>query len=130
MPLWVKKKPSARAINKVEIVKGNANISDLIYNSHTINFKINAMSDTHIRVNTIFYPGWEIKVDNSPVTMTYNNEYGVMEFKAPSGKHTIQGQFKETGLRTISNLISLSTGILMLMLMLLLKAKRARIQKE
>jgi len=114
MPLWVKKMPSQRSANKVEIIKGDVNIQNVSFNSKQINFSVSALSQSMIRINTIYYPGWKIYVDGLSVPISYSNERGVMDIFVSSGDHAVQVKFGETQLRLISDIISLSSFIILL----------------
>lgn len=109
MPLWVKKIPSQRAEKKVEIIQGRGNIENIFSNSKQINFSINALSQSTVRINTIYYPGWKIYVDNVNVPFSSSNERGVMDVSVVSGDHIVKANFGETPLRLISDIISVSS---------------------
>ena len=128
MPLWVKKMPLQRAEKKVEIINGNGNIENVFFNSKQINFSINTLSKTDIKINTIYFPGWKIYVDKINTQIFYKNEQGVMEISIPSGRHIVHASFEETPLRLTSNIISLSTFFILL-LMIALKNKHNLIAK-
>jgi len=110
MPLWVKKIPSQRAIRKVEIISGNGEIENVASDSKQVNFSINALTKTNIKINTIYFPGWKIYVDEIDTEIFYDNEQGVMEISIPSGRHIVNAKLKETPLRLASDLISLMSA--------------------
>jgi len=114
MPLWVKKMPSQRSVSKVEIIKGDVSIQNISFDSKQVNFYVNALSQSMIRINTIYYPGWKIYVDGVNVPISYSNERGVMDIFVSSGDHAVQAKFGETQLRLISDIISLSSFIMLL----------------
>lgn len=108
MPKWVKIKPTERFKQKVEITEGKANISNLIYNSKKVEFNIESLSDSKVRINTIYFPGWKAFIDSKESPISFNNDKGVMEINVPKGEHDIKSVFSETPSRLISNLISLA----------------------
>lgn len=113
MPLWVKKIPSQRTEKKVEIINGNGNINNVFFNSKQINFSINALAKTDVKINTIYYPGWKVYVDKVNTKISYKNEQGAMEISIPSGPHVVKASLEETPLRLTSDMISLaSIGVL------------------
>ncbi|MEK7450504.1 MAG: 6-pyruvoyl-tetrahydropterin synthase-related protein [Patescibacteria group bacterium] len=116
MPLWVKKMPLRIAEKKVEIMQGNGDIENIFSNSKQINFSINALTKTDVKVNTIYYPGWKIYVDKISTKISYKNEQGVMEISIPPGRHTVSANFEDTPLRLASNIIALSTFLILLLL--------------
>lgn len=122
MPLWVKKFPSVRSKEKVEIVKGQGEISNLSYNSKKISFNISSQTESKIRVNTIYYPGWKALIDNKESIIAYNNDQGLMELSVPKGNHNISFYFSETPLRLFADIIS----VLSIIFLLLIKFYRFR----
>jgi hypothetical protein len=105
MPLWVKQLPVQSWKDKVEVASGN--VQNLLYKSNKISFNVNLTKSETVRINTIYYPGWEISVDNVKTKINYNNQFGVMDFRVNAGQHFVNGEFKETPLRLLSDLISL-----------------------
>lgn len=116
MPLWVKKMPLQRSAEKIEIIKGDGYIENVFSNSKQIKFSINALSQSMIRVNTIYFPGWRMYVNKTNVPISYANEQGVMDISVASGSHIVQADFGETPLRLISDIISLSSVSILLFL--------------
>jgi len=104
MPLWVKKLPDKSFEQKVEVQSGT--IEDLKFNSRKISFALSLAKAQTIRINTIYYPGWNIAVDGKKTEINYGNQFGIMEIKVNAGRHIIQGNFSETPLRLASDLIS------------------------
>ena len=104
-PLWVKKLPQISPQSKVEVASGK--VKNILYNSKTISFLVDLPKPETVRVNTIYYPGWEFSVDGVKTAINYNNQFGVMDINVLAGKHIVKGEFKETLLRLISDFISL-----------------------
>lgn len=105
MPLWVKEKPKKRFLSKVEIIRGKGEIRNVFYNSKTVNFNADIEKDSKLRINTIYYPGWVVNKGN--LNIDYSNNLGVIEFNLVKGSYKINAELKETGMRSIANLISL-----------------------
>lgn len=105
MPLWVKTLPNKSFEQKVEVKSGT--IENLNFNSRKISFALNSIKAQTVRINTIYYPGWNILVDGKKTQINYANQLGVMEIKVNTGQHIVQGNFSETPLRLISDIISL-----------------------
>lgn len=58
------------------------------------------------RLNTLYYPGWQVKVDGKPVKI-WPSENGLIEFATPSAGAKIEARFTDTPLRRASKIISL-----------------------
>jgi hypothetical protein len=113
MPLWVKEIPLQRVTQKVEVIVGSAKIENLFFNSKKINFSVNSLTDVRIKINTIYYPGWKITVDENDTAISYNNKQGVMEISVPSGSHAVSGNFGETPLRLVADVITLGSFVIL-----------------
>lgn len=114
MPLWVKDKPIQMNVKKVELLKGKGTIKEDAFTSKRGKFELNLNSESLIRINKIYYPGWKVTVDGLSVPISYNNDRGLMEFKAGSGTHHVEASFGETQLRFLSNIISLVSFLILL----------------
>lgn len=112
MPLWIDEFPHTKPISKVEIATGSGTISEEISKSNHIAFTANLDDASTVRINSIYYPGWEIMTNGSSQEFTYDNIYGLMEFELPEGKYTIEARFKETPARLTSDIVSFISLIL------------------
>lgn len=109
MPKWVGEKPTARAEKRVEILSGQGSIDQLTPGAVKIAFTTESQEELDLQINTIYFPGWEVRVDNQPRTPAYNNRQGLIRLKVPAGTHRVAAEFKETPLRKTSNLTSLAS---------------------
>lgn len=114
MPKWVKEKPIERFKEKVEIVEGAGKVDNVSYNSKRITFDALAQKNTEVRVNTIYYPGWNAVVNNQKSEIDYSHEKGVMEVKVPKGKSKVELKFLETHLRLFADILSAASILLLL----------------
>lgn len=104
MPLWVKKQPDKSFNQKVEIETGT--VKNLSYNSRKISFSLDLPRNEKVRINTIYYPGWNFKSDNVAIPINYSNLEGLIDLNINKGSHTITGMFTETPLRLFSDIVS------------------------
>lgn len=114
MPLWVKKMPNMQAKQKVEIVSGEGQVSNVVYNSKIVRFNVAADKPLLIKVNTIYYPGWKAKIDEVNTVIFYNNDMGIMQIALPMGNHIVSFSFTETPLRLASDIISVVSIVILL----------------
>lgn len=107
MPIWVKNKPTQRYSDKIQIEKGDSDISDLKYNSKMINFRLTAHTKSQIKINSVYFPGWEYNMDGKPISIFYQSPDGLVRLDVPIGSHQINGTFNKTPVRIIADMISL-----------------------
>lgn len=118
MPLWVKEKPTEHYKNKVEVVTGNASITNLESKSNRLSFKYKADGPVVLRVNTVFYPGWRAYLNNDEVKIRYENPKGVMEIEANQYRDSVLFVFQETLLRVIADTLSIASFLVILFILL------------
>jgi len=126
LPLWVSQKPTSRPAQKVEVVQGEAIIDNLSFDSRQIAFGFNSEFGAKIRINTIYFPGWQAMVDGQNQLLEHNNERGLMVLAVPAGSHQAKIVFKETPLRLAADIISLLG--LSLTIWILIKGKNEKTQ--
>jgi len=112
MPKWVEEIPTKRYENKVEIVSGRGEISDLKDSGNKISFEYNSANQSLVQINTIYFPGWKVIADSQSSKILYNNRGGVIQFNIDKGKHLIKAEFGETNVRLLSNFVSLGSLLL------------------
>jgi len=120
LPLWVKQKPKIRANHKIEI-EGDGELTSSQIKPANYEANINAQRDLIVRINTIYFPGWQASVDGQDVNINYiNNPNGLMSFQLPEGDHKVIIKYGKTPVHLFSELISLTslvgTGIYFLFL--------------
>lgn len=114
MPIWVKEKPSSRPESKVEVISGDATIKNISELSNKIEFETVVNSDSVVRVNTLYYPGWRVFVEGDQREINYDNEYGVIEFELKQYDDRVYLSFQDDLMRMISNTISIVAALLLI----------------
>ncbi len=107
MPKWVKQIPVTMPSEKVTVIKGQGIVQNLFANGNKVTFSINALNETQVQFNTVYFSGWIVKVDGKEIPMSYNNDNGLIRFLINPGNHNVNIFFGETPLRMVSDLISL-----------------------
>lgn len=115
MPIWAMNKPKNRFKEKVEIANGQALIKDLRYNSKMIQFGLSAQTPATIKINTIYFPGWQFKMDNISQNISFTNAQGIIFINVPGGTHYISGNFSNTPERKWSEIISVLSVLIILL---------------
>ena len=85
-------------------------MTDLEWKTNSSRFFVDVVKEGIVVVRTVFYPGWEVKVDKEKVALTQPGESGgLIGFNVPLGKHFVEIKWEETPFRKMANLITLST---------------------
>ena len=103
---WFVPKPDRIPQNKIE----GANYKIISWKTGEHDYLING--GNFVTENTMYYPGWEVKVDNILIPINYSN--GKINYEVAPGQHQIKTVFTETPLRKTFDFISFITFIIVL----------------
>lgn len=104
------------AWEKVAILEGEAEISNLTLKPHQTAFKINTGGKAKIFINTAYFPGWRAWLDEEEID--FSLESGKIKFSPPPGEHQIMVRLTNTPIKTAANLISLVSWLILIKLLL------------
>jgi len=120
LPIWIKKMPKDFPKEKVEVIDENCHINNLINKSNLQSFTADCDKSSIIQINTAYYPGWKIVVNNKNITsqakQNLSQSNGMIQFSLNPGQHQVIAQFQDTSLRQISKFVSFFTLSLILFL--------------
>ncbi len=108
-PIWsvrfMEKEPKAH----LEVVDGEAKITEIKRTSIYHEYKIAARKKTMFLENTLYFPGWQIIANNNPVQIEFQNpQYrGLMTFVLGKGNYKLAVLYKETKVRAFADAISI-----------------------
>lgn len=106
LPLWVEEKPEIRANRKIEI-EGDGQIISPEIKAANYKANINAQKEVKVRVNTIYFPGWEVRENNHQIPIDYSNQSGIITFTLSPGIHEVIIKYGKTPVHLASELLSL-----------------------
>jgi len=120
-PIWSIRWQEQWPKGRVEVIDGEAEVEINTWEFEYHRYQVNARTKTRILDNTLYFPGWKIFIDQQelPLEAVYfqdPNHRGLINFPVPAGDHQIEVKFSNTRLRQISEIISLTTIILILSL--------------
>ena len=111
LPIWVKQKPEARPEQRVEVIEGKAGVENLVFNSKKATFNVDVQEAARLQINTVYFPGWQLKVDDEIKEILFENDRGLIIFEVDQGEHLVVVEFKETSWRLVANYISLLSAV-------------------
>lgn len=108
--IWTEGDASSFPKQPLELIGGKATITNFTEKSNLHSFTIKAQTPAQILDNTVYFPGWEVMVDgqNVPIEFQDANHRGLITFRLPQGTHDVQVQFKESKVRLIADILSLT----------------------
>ncbi len=107
MPRWVREKPTQRAYQKLIFYQGAGVFDVKKISTQSIDVTVTANEDSVVQINTVYYPGWGVSVDDAAVHIDYKNKQGLMRVSVPQGTHRLVAGFRETISRFLADNISL-----------------------
>lgn len=122
-PIWSVRFMEKRPKSDLEFINGEGSFETINRTSTLHKYSIEAIIDSTIRENTLYFPGWTVLVDAREVPVEFQDpsNRGVMTFLVEKGKHDVILKFTETKLRLLSNYLSL---VSLLSIFIFLRIKR------
>lgn len=106
---------------KIEKLSGEVNAKILHEKPNEMLAELEAKGDSQLQINTFNFPGWRVYLDGVEVKIDDDNKLKLINVSIPSGNHQIIVKLSNTPIRTIANLISLTSIILLLIFLTLSK---------
>jgi hypothetical protein len=112
-PRWVEKQ--IFSIPDAKVITTAGEIQHLVNTSRLTEFSLSTTQSANITINTTYFPGWTIYINNQAIPFAYKNSTGVMTFSLPPGTHAVSASFNETPVRIAADVLS---GISFLLLLI------------
>lgn len=113
LPIWVKDTPHEFPTVKLEVLTGGCQIQPKTMKSNLQEFSVNCQQGSFLQLNTAYYPGWQIIIDNQNINpeikSNLDQSNGMMQLTLGPGDYNIIARFVDTPLRRTSKVISLLT---------------------
>ena len=106
-PIWVRQTPTAPAAERLTFIEGEGQVLTSKVTPTYYDFVTESTEATRMKVNTFYFPGWKVFVDEVERPVDIAHLTGVMEFSLEAGKHRIQVQFTDTPVRNVGEWLSL-----------------------
>lgn len=109
-----------RKIENISLVTGQGKISFTDKKNGVIKSEVSLTTDSIMQFHTIYFPGWELSLNGKkwPIITDQKDYENLITAVLPSGNYKIELKFKETTLRSIGNLISLFSFLVLLIFLL------------
>ena len=107
-----KKDLTKESFEILSIDKKNTKVKTITDKFSKKEFEIESKNPTEFRLNTFNFPGWQANLDGKAIKISDNNEYKLITTSIPKGNHKLSFVFKYTLIRTLGNLISLVSLII------------------
>lgn len=115
---------------KIEVVSGASVIQNLKIETAQLSFESQALEPTKIRINTLYFPGWQAFIDQKSVNIAITENprersldkrdlSGLMEISLSPGQHQVKLRFMDTPAREtgkVLTLLGLSVSLILLII--------------
>lgn len=114
LPVYAKLPPPFEAPDTPEILKGEALFTDYFKGSDYQTGRLEIGKDTRIRIPLFDFPGMTVYLNNEKIPHINNDctghPYcmGLITFDAPAGVYDFRAELKDTPVRTVGNILSVS----------------------
>ena len=89
------------------VISGDANVIDFKNYTNSWKFNVKVLTDSQIDIPVYYFPNWEVLVNDKVYPSNHDNLLGRISINLSVGSYEVQGRFKNTPLRTFSNMLSL-----------------------
>ena len=88
-------------------IEGAGDVKSFNYKTAFVSFDANTSSKSAVETPVTYFPGWEVRVNDKKIDIEEPDEYGLIKVPLNEGENKVKMQFNNTGIRMVSNLISL-----------------------
>lgn len=115
LPIWVKDTDSKRFdIPRAET--GEIQVSNLKQKSTKLDFSVVVATNSSIEVPVTYFPGWEVKAGDRVIPQAPSSNTGLIRFDLSKGDYRVKVELKDTLVRSIGNVISIISWLIILVL--------------
>jgi len=103
--LWINKIPK----NRIEIIEGEGQIKEISRSSIKHGYIINSDKKLTIKDNTVFFPGWKVKINGKevPIINDYQKSEALIVCNASKGLSYVEVSYNDLPLHKASKVISI-----------------------
>ncbi len=133
LPGTAKEAPKGPQKVLAEIMAGGGNaakrqdqVSKMEQGTDWARFSVNSDKPLKIRIGIFQFPNWEVTVDDKKIEtfMPVEERWGRMWIEVPEGEHVVVAEFKDTPIRTFSNILSLLSWLGLVGYLIAIKKKK------
>jgi hypothetical protein len=110
------------------LAAGIADVSTIATTDTTVGLMVRASEPVRLRINSPFFAGWRISVDDQPVLPDVRPDTGYMEITVQAGLHRVDAVFGRSRVRWIAELITLASMIVWLFVLAWNSIRRRSVQ--
>jgi hypothetical protein len=108
-PRWVQTPPHEALGTVQDPVSDTAAVDVIIeeQRSHRVRFVTSGRESALLRLNMIYFPGWQVRVDGERRPLSYDNPHGLIEVLLSEGTHGVEVLLGPTPVRRVAAILTL-----------------------
>jgi hypothetical protein len=110
-PVAVTREDVSPTPHRWSVIRGRAHVDATRESDTSLGLDIRAEEPVTLVIDTPYFPGWHVSLDDRPIEPGIRRSTGYMEMPVPPGPHRVEAAFENTGVRTLANAITLATGL-------------------
>jgi hypothetical protein len=115
-PRWSDKNAHDKVqLPPLAVTEGDASIDVIDGEGAKQSYVVNAHTASTLRLRQLYFPGWVVRVDGSPIGISPDKS-GHMQLKVEPGEHTLDLDFEDTWPRTAGKVTSAATALALLIM--------------
>ncbi len=107
--------PQGRAKQQIEIIEGDAISNSYTSRSDYFTGNVTVNSKSYLQVPVFDFPNWELYINGQKQPHDNNGPLGRISFYLEPGTYLIEGYFRDTLVRTVSNLLTLVSLVVLVL---------------
>ena len=100
--------PGEPAPAKVQVIAGDADITQIEQGSASLAFAANSTSGARLQTSVADFPNWQVNVDGTTIPHDHANPLATVSFDLPRGSHSVELKLEDTAIRKLANYWSLT----------------------
>jgi len=116
-PIWTTRFQEQYPKTPIEVISGVATVNPKKRTTTVHEYNVEAETRSELLENTIYFPGWEVFIDGYKTPFEFQSEIhrGIISFWVEKGDHLVRIEFGDTKLRTISNIVTVVSSVVLIM---------------
>lgn len=106
--------PQGRAPENIEVLAGEALGSNYRANSNNFSVDINVISDSRLQIPIFDFPNWEVYSGGNKILHDNKSNLGRITLNLSPGQYNIKGFFKNTPIRTASDILTIVSFLILI----------------
>ncbi|MFH2062144.1 MAG: 6-pyruvoyl-tetrahydropterin synthase-related protein [Candidatus Beckwithbacteria bacterium] len=113
IPKWVNPQPKEMALTEYKILAGKPKIEVIDSKTQLVKIRVESDEDFVLQINRFYFPGWRLYNNGNEIEFKYENNNGIINLNLPKGGYELSLIYKNTSVRNLANLISLTSLLIM-----------------